>query len=293
MNLSFDLHTHSTISDGALSPINLVKRAHEKGVNVLALTDHDAVDGVAEARGAAREVGIYLVSGVEISVTWRRGVVHIVGLNIDTENPQLLEGLEEMRRRRELRAKKIAQKLEKFGIADAYEGAMEMGACDALTRTHFARLLVERGHAKDMQDAFNRWLGRKAKAYVGGEWASLREAVTWINDAGGQSVIAHPIRYKYTLTKLGELISEFKDYGGVAMEVVSSSHNVQERARMGQVAIRQGLLASAGSDFHSPGNPRIDLGQYLKLPSGVQPVWHDWDLPDDLSDADVPKAADA
>ncbi|MDH5299945.1 MAG: PHP domain-containing protein [Gammaproteobacteria bacterium] len=278
MSLCYDLHAHSTFSDGTLSPEDLVARAQEKGVNVLALTDHDTVAGVARAQAAAKEQGIELIPGVEISVSWRNTTIHIVGLNVDPFNERLLAGLDSLRQLRELRAQRIAHKLEKQGFENALADTIALAGCEAVTRTHFARLIIARGRESDMESVFKKWLGRKGKAYVAGEWASLPDALDWIQQAGGQAVIAHPARYDMTNTKLGELIADFKQHGGVAMEVASSSHNVAEKARMAGCARRHDLLASVGSDFHSPGNPRIELGAYLQLPEGTEPVWRDWSL---------------
>jgi predicted metal-dependent phosphoesterase TrpH len=291
MALIYDLHSHTRCSDGTLTPTELVERANEKGVDVLALTDHDVLAGIPEATKRAEELGMMLVPGVEISVTWRRQTIHIVGLNVDIDNPALIAGLESLRVQRDQRAQRIAHKLENCGIENALQATIDIAGCDAITRTHFARLIIERGRAKDMQEVFKKWLGRKGKGYVSGSWCTLEEAVGWICQAGGQAVIAHPARYNLTGTKLGELISEFKEYGGTAIEVASSSHNVAEKAKMGATARRHGLLASVGSDFHNPGHPRVELGYYLKLPDGVEPVWTDWTLSESVLQRQQQKAA--
>lgn len=269
-----DLHCHSTASDGTLRPAEVVARAREQGVKMLALTDHDTVRGIAEASEAARRLGLALIAGVEISVSWRGHTVHILGLDLDPEHAALRQGLAWLEQRRVERARRIAAKLARHpGLEDVWEAAVDLAACEAVTRTHFARLLVQRGLAGDMGMAFKRWLGRKGKAFVGGDWASLEQAVGWITAAGGLAAIAHPARYPMTHTRLGALIEDFKRAGGVGLEVVSSAHSPQERASMAMLARRHGLLASAGSDFHAPGNPRVELGQGLELPRACPPIW--------------------
>lgn len=276
MSKIYDLHAHSTVSDGTLSPTELVQRAASQGVDVLALTDHDATHGVHEAQIAAKSCGIQLISGVEISVSWRRQTIHIVGLNVDVENAALCEGLDKIRVLRIERAKRIAQKLEKNGVENAWEACVEMAGCESITRTHFARLIIERGVAPDMKTVFKKWLGRKGKAFVSGEWAELDEAIGWIRAAGGQAIIAHPARYEFTRTKLIELIKDFKAAGGVGLEVITSSHNIAERAAMSIICRDNELLASVGSDFHTPGNPRIELGKHLHMVRDCTPIWDQW-----------------
>jgi len=272
----YDLHTHSTYSDGTLRPAELIARAAEQGVDVLALTDHDSTEGLAEATAAAQQHGVRLINGVEISVTWSARTIHVVGLGIDAANPSLQNGLAGLREQRAERARKMAAKLEKAGIPDALNTVSVMAGTEAATRTHFARFLVECGAARDMQAAFKKWLGRKGKAYVSGEWTELENAVGWITDAGGQAVIAHPVRYKMTNTKLKALIDEFRHFGGGGIEVATSSHAMHERRKIAEIAGQNALLSSVGSDFHTPGNPRIELGQYLDLPAGCEPIWNTW-----------------
>ncbi len=285
MSGAIDLHCHSTASDGTLTPRELVRRAREQGVSMLALTDHDTTRGIAEAREEACGSGLRLIAGVEISVTWRRETLHILGLDIDPAQHELQQGLAWVNGQRIARARKIAVKLERLGVTGAWEAAVELAGCEAATRTHFARLLMERGLADDMKTAFKRWLGRKGQAFVRGEWASLEQAVGWIRAASGIAVIAHPVRYRMTRARLGALIGEFKQAGGLGLEVVSSSHNAQERETMAAVCRQFGLLASAGSDFHAPGNPYIELGRGLGLPARCEPVWHHFDTPAPLPEA--------
>jgi len=277
-SLCIDLHCHSTYSDGTLSPQHLVERAHQNGVDVLALTDHDSTNGLADARQVAQDLGIRLINGVEISVTWNQTVLHIVGLNIDPNHTTLVAGLAELQLKRIERTQQIAAKLEKCGIDQVLADVTALAGSAAATRTHFARLLVQRNIAKDNQKAFKQWLGRGARAYVHSEWTGLAEAVAWINGAGGQAVIAHPARYKMTAGRLSVLLTEFKALGGVGMEVVSGNSHPSDRENMARLTQKIGLLASVGSDFHSPDNVWNDLGAKLALPTACHPIWQDWDL---------------
>ncbi len=274
--LRHDLHSHSTASDGTLSPSALVERAHDNGVDVLALTDHDVTAGLAEAHVAADGLGLNLISGIEISVSWGSQTVHILGLNIDPENETLQSGLDNMRKFRDWRAEEIGRGLEQHGIADAYIGAKQYAAGSIISRTHFARFLIERGHAQNMQQVFKRFLVRGKPGFVEGEWASLEEALGWIRAAGGEAVIAHPARYKLSATHLRHLLTEFKEYGGMAIEVVSGSHSRDEYRTMATYAKQFSLLASAGSDYHGPENLWMELGKLPELPSGCVPIWEHW-----------------
>ncbi len=280
MSLIYDLHSHSTASDGVLEPAELVKRARDKGVGVLALTDHDVLDGIAEARGAAARWGLVLVPGVEISVTWRRRVIHVLGLNIDPENAALRQGLEGLAEKRRWRTAELGRRLEQLGITGAREGAARLTRGRVVSRTHFARFLVEEGHVRDFKSAFKRYLGQGKRAYVACEWASLEEAVSWIRGASGQAVIAHPARYRLGRGLFTELLEAFKAAGGTGLEVVSSSHSGQENLVMAAWARQFGLLASAGSDFHEPSGSWSELGGMAALPANCIPVWHDWGLED-------------
>ena len=276
MTLHYDLHSHSTASDGTLSPAELVARAHARGVHVLALTDHDSTEGLTEAAATAGEVGLDLVPGVEISVSWNSQTLHIIGLRIDPANQALQQGLAGLRDFRDWRALEIARRLEKHGIADTYEGAKAYAKGSIVSRTHFARLLVERGEARDLQQVFKRFLVHGKPGYVSGEWAKLEDAVSWITGAGGQAVIAHPARYKLTATRLRMLFTEFKDTGGAGIEVVSGSHSRDDYFTLANYAKQFGLLASCGSDFHGPEHPWIELGRLPELPKNCVPIWTDW-----------------
>ncbi|MBN9358449.1 MAG: PHP domain-containing protein [Herbaspirillum huttiense] len=277
--LKFDLHCHSNVSDGLLPPEEVAARAKANGVGVWALTDHDEVGGVARARAAARALGMEHVAGVEISVTWAGHTVHIVGLRIDETNQALVDGLAATRNGRERRAREIAEALDRHGICGAYEGALKhVGNPDLISRTHFARYLVECGTCCDTKEVFANYLTEGKPGYVPHRWATLEESVRWIRGAGGVAVIAHPGRYRYTQTQFGALFDEFKQLGGEAIEVNTGSHTPEQYQEYAQVARSYGFLASMGSDFHGPGESRMDLGGLPPLPTGVKPVWHDWGL---------------
>lgn len=275
---NYDLHSHSTVSDGTLTPSDLVRRARDKGVDVLALTDHDEVAGYGAAVVESRRVGIQLLAGVEISVTWGRQTVHIVGLDVDPDSAGLVKGLSHLRDYRKWRGEEIGRRLENAGFVDAYSGALEYQKGDLLTRTHYGRFLVGVGAVETMQDAFKKYLLRGRPGYVSGKWASMEEALQWIHDAGGVAVVAHPARYGMTRTKLRSMLGEFIECGGEGLEVVSSSHNGNEIQTMGQHAVQLGLAASRGSDFHDPGNRWVELGRLPSLPKKCEPIWERWEL---------------
>ena len=277
MTLHYDLHSHSTASDGTLSPAELVTRAARQGVDVLALTDHDVTDGLNEALAAAEPLAITLLPGVEVSVTWQGKTLHIVGLGIDHTNDVLQQGLAQMRSFRDWRAEEMARRLEKHGVDNAYAGARAYARGTILSRTHFARYLIERGHANDMGQVFKRFLTQGKPGYVPGEWATLPDALHWINNAGGQAVIAHPARYKLTATRLRQLLGEFKQHGGAAIEVVSGSHSRDDYHAMANYAKEFDLLSSCGTDYHGPEQPWLELGRLPPLPKICVPVWSGWD----------------
>jgi len=275
----YDLHSHSVISDGSLTPEALVERAHAQGVDVLALTDHDDTGGLEQARRKAEELGIKFVNGVEISVSWGNNqTIHIVGLNVDPNSDKLQNGLREIREERIRRAKKISEKLGNCGIPNVWEEIVEQVGFEAVTRTHFARYLMAKGYVKEMQPAFTKWLGKKGKAFVNGKWAAMEDGIDWIVRSGGQAVIAHPVRYNMTRSKLERLTEDFKRAGGEGIEVVANRYSRDEIAQTASIARRHDLLASVGSDFHEPGNPYVELGRNLQLPDDCKPIWHDWKL---------------
>lgn len=275
--VNVDLHCHSRFSDGVLAPDALVRRAHANGVAVLALTDHDELDGLPEAAAVAREVAMAFVPGVEISVTWAQQTIHLVGLRIDPRTPALRDGLAGIRRGRDARARAMGESLARAGIADAYQGACAYATNpDLVSRTHFARYLVDSGHCATVQDVFQRFLVTGKPGYVPHRWASLRDAMDWIHAAGGVGVLAHPGRYRLDPTALWALLHEFREAGGVAIEVVTGSHTRDQYRRFAALAREFGLQASRGSDFHCPEESRVDLGALPPLPDGVVPVWSDW-----------------
>ena len=277
--LNVDLHCHSLMSDGLLRPADLVDRAHERGVDVLALTDHDELGGLAEARGRALETGLHLINGVEISVTWEGTTIHVVGLQIDAENAALKNGLAALRAGRLERAEKMAAGLDAAGITGSLAGARAHAENSAiLGRTHFARFLVEHGHATDVRNVFQRFLTRGKPGYAAHRWASLRDAVDWIRGAGGMAVIAHPGRYKLGVSEMRRFLAEFRELGGEGVEVVTGSHSEEQYSQYATLAVEFGLLASRGSDFHGPGESRVELGKLPDLPGHLTPVWRDWNL---------------
>ena len=269
-----DLHCHSVVSDGTLTPEVLAARAKANGVDLWALTDHDEVGGQQRAAAAAQAQGMAYLTGVEISVTFAHTTVHIVGLGFDASNIPLVQGLERTRGGRGERAREMAEQLAKAGIAGAYEGALHfVGNPELISRTHFARFLVEAGVCRDTNEVFRKYLIEGKPGFVPHRWASLGDAVRWITEAGGVAVIAHPARYRLSANEEFALFSEFKQHGGQAVEVVTGSHSAAEALSYAAMAKEFGLAASRGSDFHSPDESHTDLGTLPPLPAHVQPVW--------------------
>ena len=269
-----DLHCHSTASDGTLAQEALAKRAKDNGVELWALTDHDEIAGLALAEEVARDIGLPFVNGVEISVSFAGATIHIVGVGFDRTNPDLVAGLAATRGGRAQRARDMAAELAKVGIENAYEGALKyVGNPDLISRTHFARHIVDIGKARDTHDVFRKYLADHKPGYVPHKWAALGDAVKWIVGAGGVAVIAHPARYRLSPTVEFALFSEFKNHGGQGVEVVTGSHSEAEYIQYADMAKEFGLMASRGSDFHSPAESRIDLGTLPPLPKGLTPVW--------------------
>jgi predicted metal-dependent phosphoesterase TrpH len=272
--LNADLHCHSVVSDGTLTPEELAARAAANGVELWALTDHDEIGGQHRARAAAHAHGMKYLTGTEISVTFAGQTVHIVGLGFDPDDPQMLKGLTDTRGGRGARAMEMSDGLAKVGIQNAYEGALRyVGNPELISRTHFARYLVECGACKDTNEVFRRYLTEGKPGYVPHRWASLRDAVQWIGNSGGVAVIAHPARYKFSANEEYALFSEFKAHGGRGVEVVTGSHTAAEYVKYGETAREFGLAASRGSDFHSPGESHTDLGRLPYLPGELTPVW--------------------
>lgn len=272
--LNADLHCHSVMSDGTLTPEQLAARACAGGVQLWALTDHDEIGGQHRAARAASEYGLAYLTGVEISVTFAAETVHIVGLGFDASDAGMIEGLEATRGGRAARAREIAQGLAAVGIGNAYAGALKyVGNPDLISRTHFARFLVDAGHSRDTHDVFRHYLTEGKPGFVPHRWASLGDAVHWITAAGGVAVIAHPGRYKFTANEEWAFFAEFKAHGGRAVEVTTGSHTAAEYVKYAAVAQEFGLAASRGSDFHCPNESHTDLGQLPYLPGELTPVW--------------------
>jgi predicted metal-dependent phosphoesterase TrpH len=276
--LNADLHCHSVVSDGTLTPEALVERAHRNGVELLALTDHDELAGLAPAAARASALGLPFVPGVEVSISWGGETIHVVGLRIDWRDPVLAAGLAATRSGRDERAREMADQLAAAGVPNAYEGACRyVGNPELISRSHFARYIVETGLCASVDQVFDRFLVEGKPGFVPHRWASMTDAVGWIRGAGGHAVMAHPGRY----TRLGELameqlLREFCDAGGSALEVVSGSHSPGQVQEWAATALRLGLAASRGSDFHSPVESRHDLGSVASLPAALRPVWQDW-----------------
>jgi predicted metal-dependent phosphoesterase TrpH len=272
--LNADLHCHSNVSDGTLTPEAVAARASTNGVELWALTDHDEIGGQARAAAAAKAHGMRYLTGTEISVTFIDKTVHIVGLGFDPLNADLVEGLRQTRGGREQRAREMADGLAKVGIKNAFEGALPfVGNPDLISRTHFARFLVETSVCKDTNEVFRKFLTEGKPGFVPHRWASLRDAVRWITGAGGMAIIAHPARYKFTPNEEFALFTEFKALGGGGVEVVTGSHTAAEYVVYADMAREFGLAASRGSDFHSPAESHTELGTLPPLPSNLTPVW--------------------
>jgi 3',5'-nucleoside bisphosphate phosphatase len=276
MAAQIDLHCHSTVSDGLFSPPDLVAYAAKRGVKVLALTDHDDMGGLQAAREAALEHDIQFINGVEISVTWKRRTLHIVGLKVDANNVALKTALDKVRIGRDERAQEMGEDLARAGIHGAYEGAKALAAQSIITRTHFARFLVENGHAKDTKSVFKKYLVKGKPGFKEHEWMSLEAAVSLINDAGGSAVIAHPGRYDLGTINMLLLMHEFRSLGGAAIEVVTGSHAPPQYQQFAKIAHKFSLKSSLGSDYHGSGISYMEMGCIPDLPEICVPVWNDW-----------------
>jgi len=274
---NYDLHCHSTASDGLLAPAELVRRAAGNGVDILALTDHDEISGLAEARAQAAALNLRFVDGVEVSISWGGITIHVVGLNIDPDNEQLQRGLHAIRQGRTERARKMAADLARAGIPGSLEGAYAyVENPNLIGRTHFARFLAEKRYVNDVKSAFQHYLVNGKPGYVPHQWATMEEGLAYIRAGGGIAVVAHPGRYKLTRTEMRRFLGEFKDGGGAGIEVVTSSHTSEQYLEYAILAKEFGFLASRGSDFHGPGESRVDLGKLPDLAADLKPVWHDW-----------------
>ncbi len=281
--MNVDLHSHSIASDGLLTSAEMAAKAKAGGVDVWSLTDHDEVKGLAEARTAAEAAGMRFVDGVEISVSWapHEGhagtTIHVVGLQIDSQNTTLTEGLRGIRSGRDERAERMAFDLAIAGVPGALEGARKYAINpELLSRSHFARYLVEVGKARSTHQVFAHFLTEGKPGYVAHQWATLAQAIAWIDAAGGVAVVAHPGRYKLTQPQLHQFFGEFKDLGGEAIEVMTGSHTTEQYNHFSDVARCFGFKASRGSDYHGPGESRIEPGALPPLPADLTPVWHNW-----------------
>ncbi|MEE4185675.1 MAG: PHP domain-containing protein [Gammaproteobacteria bacterium] len=272
--MNIDLHTHTSASDGALTPPELVARAAAAGVELLAITDHDTVAGLAQLQ--APPPALRIIQGVEFSTCWRKVGIHVLGLNINCDHPVLQDGLAQQRRARDERARIIAARLAKLGLGDVLTGAREQAGAAAVGRPHLAQQLVAAGHVKDHADAFRRYLGRGKPGDVRETWAELPQVIEWISAAGGYAVLAHPAKYKLSNLRLEELTRDFAAAGGHGIEVVCGRQDTALTRRLGKLAQRHGLLASCGSDFHGPGPHRPEVGEVGLLPAGCRPVWESW-----------------
>lgn len=271
--LKVDLHSHSTVSDGTLSPLSVVRRAVDKKVDVLALTDHDSIEGLPAAHVIAKSLGLKLISGVEISCTWQKTTIHVVGLGISLQSKTMQDLLDCIQSARKKRAKKIGRNLEKLGIKDAYKQTKALANNNIITRSHYAKFLHENSYSKSFQDSFKKYLGQGKPGFAKGEWFSLEQTVQTIHQAGGLAVIAHPTRYKMTNTKLNKLCTDFKALGGDGIEVVNSGNNPDKTKYLSNLCQQYDFLASIGSDFHSPGG-FIELGKLPPLPQSCRPIWN-------------------
>ena len=287
--LNADLHCHSICSDGSLTPEELARRAHAGGVQLWSLTDHDELSGQHAARRAAEALGMAYVAGVEVSVSFLGETVHVLGLDVDPDHPGLNAGLAGLRAGREQRAREMGEGLARAGIPGAYEGARAYAANpDLVSRTHFARFLVEQGHCASVHEVFQRFLKEGLPGFVPHRWAALGEALGWIRDAGGVAVLAHPARYRFSPNEEWALFHEFTGHGGRGVEVTCGAHFPDEVTRYAATAAEFGLLASRGSDFHAPGESRVELGSLPDLPGRCTAVWTLWA---DRLDHLQPKAA--
>jgi len=274
---NFDLHNHSTSSDGLLSPTELIELASRTGADAIALTDHDTTTGLAEAAEAARAAGIGFVPGVEVSVTWGETVLHVVGLQIDPESAELRQGLDSIRAGRLGRAKRIGDALARLGFENTFDAVLALAKDERmLSRTHFARHLVERGAVRDIQAAFDKYLAKGKPAYVSHRWAELENAVRWIRASGGTAVLAHPGRYDLKPMMREEMLKQFKALGGAAIEVVTGSHRPEQYALWQREALEHGFLASRGADYHGPGESPCEPGRLPPLHGSLTPVWSTW-----------------
>ena len=271
--LKYDLHCHSSFSDGALPPAELILRAKEQGVTTLALTDHDTVAGLEQAQQAAKQHELNFIPGIELSCLWEKKTFHILGLNIDPSNAEILAGTQQLQSIRLERAKKISDKLEKNKISGAFAAVLASAGTGMITRPHFADFLLKNNHVSSIQNAFDRYLGQGKSAFVNTKWVEMEEAIHWINSAGGIAVVAHPMRYKLTASWMRRFLKAFKEAGGQGIEIITARSNADEIRRTVHFAQQFELYGSVGSDFHTPKNQWVELGRLAPLPINIKPVW--------------------
>ena len=270
----YDFHCHSTASDGAFTPQDLVLRAHEKGVTTLSLTDHDTVSGLDKAKQQAHDLGMQFINGIELSANWQKHCLHIVGLGIDPTYEPLVKITDYLQTLRTERAEKMSTKLEKKQIFGAFDAVKLAAGEGMITRTHFADFLVSQHHVDTQQEAFDRYLAQGKPAFVATIWPELHEVINWITGAGGIAVIAHPLRYKLSANWMNRLLVDFKESGGQGLEVITSRINQDEIRLVANYAKKYDLVGSVGSDFHNDTNPYVELGRIAELPATVTPVWN-------------------
>ncbi len=274
---NYDLHSHSTASDGSLNPSQLINLAKASGVDCLALTDHDGIDGIEEAELQAKTTGLEFIPGIELSVTWQKFSLHIVGLNINRCYPPLVKGTEQLKLYRLWRAQQISKGLEKFGIKGALTGAQRFSTGKMIGRMHFANFLVANGYCKDIKSVFKKFLVKNKPGFIQSQWSSMEDAISWITGAGGIAVIAHPGRYPLKKNRFLTLLNEFIEMGGQAIEVASSSHSTHDVKKMTKLSLQFDLYASIGSDFHDPDVNWNKLGKLAPLSQQCTPVWKAWE----------------
>jgi predicted metal-dependent phosphoesterase TrpH len=277
--LKIDLHCHSTCSDGALTPVELVQRAQQMQVDVLAITDHDTVAGISIARDyvANSNIKLNVIAGIELSTSWHGFDIHVVGLRVNNDDPIFLERLEGQLAERDKRAERICEKLAKCGHQGIYDIALEIAGGAQISRNHIAKALVQKSICTHPQQAFSKYLGKNKKAHVSPKWISIQEAIEWIHESGGQAVLAHPGHYDMTTKWLRRLVAEFAEAGGDAMEITHPNMAADKKRLLQQIMAENALLASVGSDFHFPSR-FTELGRRLDIPLACKPVWHSWDL---------------
>ena len=277
MHPVYDLHTHTTASDGEFSPKALVVKAKSSGIDVLAITDHDTTEGIAEAEDEACKQNIKMLPGIELSVSWMDKNFHIVGLGIDPDNRKLQASLKETEELREQRAIEIGKKLKKIGVTKAYSEAKTLAGVNTLTRSHFARVLINQGFATDSREVFKKYLVHNKPGFVKTSWVEMESGIKLIKDSGGEAILAHPLRYNITASWLRRFLTAFKESGGIGIEVVTGSSNTDEITTASAYARRFELSGSAGSDFHGYDNTWVKLGQLAAMPESVTPVWEKWE----------------